>query len=511
MSNQKITPRKQNYAQWYQDVIQSAGLAEHSPVRGCMVIRPEGYAIWEAIQRDLDLRIKRSGHMNAYFPMLIPQSFLAKEAQHVEGFAMECAVVTHSKLENGHDNQLEPGGPLEEPMVIRPTSETIVNHMFSQWVQSYRDLPILMNQWCNVMRWEMRTRLFLRTAEFLWQEGHTVHETRKEAESETLRMLDTYADFCEQMLAIPVIKGRKTNKEKFAGAVHTYSIEALLQDGKALQAGTSHFLGQNFSKGFDIQYLGRDQKLEYAWTTSWGVSTRLIGALIMMHSDDKGLVLPPAVAPQAIAIVPILNKKQDDTDIRTLIDQLLKRLLPEKAIKIASTDRDSIEKYIINENTNQQIVVDWRKYRPGDKRYHWEKRGVPLRIEIGPREVAARSCMVKRRCDNTQASMQIDDLTPDWLRDQLASIQKTMLDKASQFMQSNIRHANSYDELKHILKEHGGLVRCFFEPNDEIEKKIQEETKAAVRNIPFDQNTSIGRCIYTNMETSTEVLFALAY
>ncbi|QQE11233.1 proline--tRNA ligase [Planctomycetota bacterium] len=511
MSQQTITPRNRNHSQWYHDVIQSAGLADYSPVRGCMVIRPEGYAIWESIQRQLDKRIKRLGHVNAYFPMLIPQSFLTKEAEHVEGFAMECAVVTHSKLEKDSGNQLQPAGPLEEPMVIRPTSETMINHMFSQWVQSYRDLPILMNQWCNVMRWEMRTRLFLRTSEFLWQEGHTVHETEEEAEQETLRMLDTYAEFCEKVLAVPVIKGRKTNKEKFAGAVHTYSIEALLQDGKALQAGTSHFLGQNFSKGFDIQYLSREQKLEHAWTTSWGVSTRLIGALIMTHSDDQGLVLPPAVAPQLIAIVPILNKKQDDTEVRNTINQLLSNLLPKDAIKIESAHNDDIEKYIIDENTNQQIVVDYRKHRPGDKRYYWEKRGIPLRIEIGPREVESRSCMVKRRCDDTRATMQIDDLTPDWLQDQTNTIYNLMFEKAQQFTQQNTRTANSYEQLKQLLEEDAGLVRCYFEPNDEIEKIIQEETKAAVRNIPFDQTDDLGTCIYTGNPTTTQVYFALAY
>src|SRR5512140_3274860 len=318
-----IKARSADYAQWYLDVIKAAQLADYSPVKGCMVIRPEGYAIWEAIQRDLDRRFKETGHVNAYFPLLIPQSFLTREAEHVEGFAMECAIVTHSKLQKGADGKLVPAGELEEPLIIRPTSETIIGHMYHEWLQSYRDLPILINQWCNVMRWEMRTRLFLRTAEFLWQEGHTAHETAEEAQRETLRMLDVYAAFAEEFLAIPVIKGAKTDAEKFPGAVTTYCIEALMQDGKALQAGTSHNLGQNFAKAFDIKFLGRDQKQQHVWTTSWGVSTRLIGALIMQHSDDEGLVLPPKVAPQVVAIVPIFRGDEERQTIKAFTDKLV--------------------------------------------------------------------------------------------------------------------------------------------------------------------------------------------
>src|SRR4051812_20683601 len=319
-----IKPRAQDYNQWYLDVIKAAQLADNSPVRGCMVIRPEGFAIWEAIQRDLDRRFKETGHVNAYSPLLIPQSFLTKEAEHVEGFAMECAIVTHSKLERNPDGTgLRPASPLEEPLIIRPTSETVIGHMYAQWVQSYRDLPLLINQWCNVMRWELRTRLFLRTSEFLWQEGHTAHEAEAEAMTETLRMLDVYAAFAEEFLAIPVIKGAKTDAEKFPGAVTTYCIEALMQDGKALQAGTSHNLGQNFSKAFEIKFLGRDQKLAHCWTTSWGVSTRMIGATIMAHSDDEGLVLPPKVAPFVVAIVPIFKSPEEQAKVAAFIENML--------------------------------------------------------------------------------------------------------------------------------------------------------------------------------------------
>src|SRR6478672_4207872 len=342
-----IKPRATDYNQWYIDVIKAAQLADYSPVKGCMVIRPEGFAIWEAIQRDLDRRFKETGHVNAYFPLLIPQSFLAKEAEHVEGFAMECAIVTHTKLEKG-PNGLRPGGePLEEPLIIRPTSETMFGHMYAQWIQSYRDLPLLINQWCNVMRWEMRTRLFLRTAEFLWQEGHTAHETPEEAQEETLRMLDVYAAFAEEVLAIPVVKGAKTDSEKFPGADTTYCIEALMQDGKALQAGTSHNLGQNFAKAFDIKFAGRDQKQQHVWTTSWGVSTRLIGAMIMAHSDDEGLILPPKVAPTVTAIVPIFKSPEEQAKVRSCIRTLLVQLVGEDEITAAGTRArgDEIESY----------------------------------------------------------------------------------------------------------------------------------------------------------------------
>ncbi|HEX8914133.1 MAG TPA: proline--tRNA ligase, partial [Humisphaera sp.] len=394
-----IKKRADDYAQWYLDVIKAAKLADHAPVRGCMVIRPEGYAIWEAVQRGLDRRFKATGHVNAYFPLLIPQSFLTKEAQHVEGFALECAVVTHSKLEKDSEGKLKPASPLEEPLVIRPTSETIIGHMYSEWVQSYRDLPLLVNQWCNVMRWEMRTRLFLRTSEFLWQEGHTAHETEAEAQDETLKMLDVYADFAENVLAVPVVKGAKTDSEKFPGAVTTYCIEGLMQDGKALQMGTSHNLGQNFSKAFDIKFLGRDQKQQLAHTTSWGVSTRLIGAVIMAHSDDEGLVLPPRVAPDVVAVVPIFKTPEDEAKVRGFIDKLVAALAGTPDTQKFA--HHGLERHLFDAATEQRIVVDFRDARPGDKQYHWEQRGVPFRIEVGPRDVDQNAMVLKKRLDRS--------------------------------------------------------------------------------------------------------------
>jgi prolyl-tRNA synthetase len=508
-----IKPRAQDYAQWYLDVIKASQLADYSPVKGCMVIRPEGYAIWEAIQRDLDGRFKDTGHTNAYFPLLIPQSFLTREAEHVEGFAMECAIVTHSRLAKGGDGKLQPASPLDEPLVIRPTSETIIGHMYHEWLQSYRDLPILINQWCNVMRWEMRTRLFLRTAEFLWQEGHTAHETAEEAQAETLKMLDVYAAFAEESLAIPVIKGQKTDAEKFPGAVTTYCIEALMQDGKALQAGTSHNLGQNFSQAFDIKFLGRDNKLQHAWTTSWGVSTRLIGAMIMAHSDDEGLVLPPKVAPVVVAIVPIFRSPEEEAKVRGFIEKLLGQLCG--AAELEAFKRRSfangMPRYFFDKINNQQIIVDWRDARPGDKQYHWEQRGVPFRVEVGPRDVDGNVFVLKKRLDRSKENVELGAATPEWLRAKLDEVQNAMREKARTFRDASIRSAASYDELKKVLAEHGGFVRCFFAPDRDIEAKIKDETKATVRCIPFDARGQTGKCIYTGKETSTQVLFAVAY
>ncbi len=508
-----IKPRKDDYSQWYLDVIKAAQLADYSPVRGCMVIRPEGYSIWEAIQRDLDRRFKDTGHINAYFPLLIPQSFLTKEAEHVEGFAMECAIVTHSKLEKGADGKLRPAGEIEEPLIVRPTSETIIGHMYAQWIQSYRDLPVLINQWCNVMRWELRTRLFLRTAEFLWQEGHTAHETADKAQKETLRMLDVYAAFAEEFLAVPVIKGAKTESEKFPGAVTTYCIEALMQDGKALQAGTSHNLGQNFAKAFDIKFLGRDQKLQHAWTTSWGVSTRLIGAMIMAHSDDEGLVIPPKVAPTVVAIVPIFRSDEEKAKVAAFIDQMLTSLVGESEIAAAKNrmNDSGIHRYFFDKVTNQQIIVDWRDARPGDKQYHWEQRGVPFRFEVGPRDVDAGAFVAKKRLDRSKETVQLGSVSAQWLKDQLETVQAAMFAKAKAFRDENTRSAGSYDELKKVLSEHGGFVRCFFEPNPENEAKIKEETKATVRCIPFEGQGAEGTCIYTGKPTKTQVLFAQSY
>ena len=506
-----IKARAEDYSQWYLDVIKAAQLADYSPVKGSMVIRPEGYALWEGIQRDLDRRIKDTGHVNAYFPLLIPTSFLAKEAAHVEGFAMECALVTHSRLQKKADGSgLEPASPLEEPLVIRPTSETIIGHMYAQWIQSYRDLPVLINQWCNIVRWEMRTRLFLRTAEFLWQEGHTAHETAAEAQEETLRMLGVYASFVEEFLAVPVIKGRKTDAEKFPGADTTYCIEALMQDGKALQAGTSHNLGQNFARAFDIKVLGRDQKQELAWTTSWGMTTRLIGALVMVHSDDEGLVLPPKVAPTVVAIVPIFRGDEEKKTIKAFTDKLVAELSGGQA-RASRVSGDGIESFTWDPLTHQQIVVDWRDNRPGDKQYHWEQRGVPFRIEVGPRDVAGGAFVLKKRFDRSKETVQLADASRTWLVDRLDQVQRDMLGRARAFRDANTRRAESYDELKRIVTHEGGFVRCFFKPDRANEAKIKDETKATVRCIPLEQSGLSGRCIYTGEPTDTEVLFAVAY
>jgi prolyl-tRNA synthetase len=508
-----IKPRKDDYSQWYLDVIKAAQLADYSPVKGCMVIRPEGYAIWEAIQRDMDRRFKETGHINAYFPLLIPQSFLAKEAQHVEGFAMECAIVTHSRLEKQPDGKLKPAAELEEPLIIRPTSETIIGHMYAQWIQSYRDLPVLINQWCNVMRWEMRTRLFLRTTEFLWQEGHTAHETAEEAQQETMKMLDVYADFAKDVLALPVVKGAKTDAEKFPGAVTTYAIEGLMQDGKALQCGTSHFLGQNFAKAFDIKFLGRDQKQEYAWTTSWGASTRLIGGTIMAHSDDEGLVLPPHVAPNVVAIVPIFKSPEEEKAVREFIGKMLTALVGAEEVEAASKRlaRDGIESYFFDKIAHQRIVVDWRDSRPGDKQYHWEQRGVPFRFEVGPRDVQASAFVAKRRLDRSKETVNLGQISQQWLRGKLDEVHQAMYDKALKFREDNTHSASTYDELKKIIGGEGGFVRAFFKPDKAVEAKIKEETKATVRCIPFDQSGKSGKCIYTGEETNVEVIFAQAY
>ena len=508
-----IKTRAEDHAQWYLDVIKAAELADYSPVRGCMVIRPEGFAVWEAIQADLDRRFKETGHVNAYFPLLIPQSFLTKEAQHVEGFAMECAIVTHSKLEKGADGDLHPAGKLEEPLIVRPTSETVIGHMYSQWIQSYRDLPVLINQWANVMRWEMRTRMFLRTTEFLWQEGHTAHATREEAEAETRRMLDVYADFVEEMLALPVIKGAKTEAERFPGALDTLAIEALMQDGKALQCGTSHFLGQNFAKAFDIDYLGQDQKQHLVWTTSWGVSTRLIGALIMAHSDDHGLVLPPRVAPTVAAIIPIWKKEDEKEAVAAYIDTLLEKLVGAEEVA-ASKKRlaaGGLHQVFFNKHTHQRIVVDWRAVRPGDKQFHWEQRGVPFRIEVGPRDVAKSAFVIKDRLDREKEFCNLDDASGPWLSEKLEALQKRLYDRALAFRDENTRTATSYDELKSILKEHSGFVRCFFKEDPAREAKIQDETKATVRCVLEDSAGATGTCIVTGEETSVEVLFAQSY
>jgi len=508
-----IKTRADDYAQWYLDVVKAAELADYSPVRGCMVIRPDGFAVWEAIQRDLDRRFKETGHVNAYFPLLIPQSFLAKEAEHVEGFAMECAVVTHSRLQQGDNGSLVPGGELEEPLVVRPTSETVIGHMYSQWIQSWRDLPVLINQWANVMRWEMRTRLFLRTAEFLWQEGHTAHETAEEAREETLRMLDVYRAFAEEFLALPVYTGRKTDREKFPGADVTYTIEGLMQDGKALQCGTSHDLGQNFAKAFDIRFLGRDQQQHFVWTTSWGASTRLIGALVMAHSDDDGLVLPPRAAPTVAVVVPIFKSDEERAKVAGFVDRWLAATVGADEVAAAARrlGASGVASFFFDKATGQKIAVDWRDLRPGEKHFHWEQRGVPFRIEVGPRDVDAGAFVLKHRIARSKETVALGEASREWLVRALEDAQAALLAKAKDFRDRNTRRAASYDELKRLLEDDGGFVRARFEPGDAAEQRIQDETKATVRCIPFDQPSEPGPCILSGKPTTTEVLFAQAY
>ncbi|MBT9584894.1 proline--tRNA ligase [bacterium] len=508
-----IVTRSSNYNEWYLDVIKAAQMADYSPVKGCMVIRPTGYAVWEAMQRDLDRRFKETGHVNAYFPLLIPMSFLQKEADHVEGFAMEVAVVTHSGLEKTADGGLRPKGELAEPLLIRPTSETLFGAMYSQWVQSYRDLPLLINQWANVMRWEMRTRLFLRTAEFLWQEGHTAHETYQEAQDETLRMLDVYAEFAEEFLAVPVVKGRKTASEKFPGADTTYCIEALMQDGKALQAGTSHNLGTNFSKAFDIKFLGRDNQQHLAVTTSWGVSTRLIGALIMTHSDDEGLVLPPRLAPTLGAVVPIYRKEEEKAGVVDFCRKLMAQLCG--AERLASADARQAGRELLSvfsdASSNQAVVLDLRDDRPVEKHFYWEQRGVPFRFEIGPRDVEKGSFVLKIRYSGEKRFVNLSEATPEWLAGLVVEVQKAMLARATDFRDSHTVEVSSYDELRQALQERRGFVRCWFKESAEAEAKIKEETKGTVRCVPFAQAGGSGKCVFSGEETSEQVLFSVAY
>jgi len=508
-----ITTRSSNYPEWYLDVIKAAQLADYSPVKGCMVIRPNGYALWEGIQRDLDRRFKETGHVNAYFPLLIPMSFLQKEADHVEGFAMECAVVTHSGLEKAEGGGLKPKGELPEPLVIRPTSETVIGSMYSQWIQSYRDLPVLINQWANVMRWEMRTRLFLRTAEFLWQEGHTAHETYDEAEEETLRMLDVYADFAQQYLAIPVVKGRKTASEKFPGADTTYCIEALMQDGKALQAGTSHNLGTNFAKAFDIKFLGRDNQQHLASTTSWGVSTRLIGALIMTHSDDEGLVLPPRIAPNVGAIVPIYRKEEEKQPVLDFCRRLLAQLCGEERLKAAEGRQQARDQMAVftDQTATQSVVLDMRDERPVEKHFYWEQRGVPFRFEIGPRDVEKGSFVLKLRHSGEKRFVDLAEATPQWFCKLMGEAQQALLDRATAFRDEHTVEVQTYDELRQALLDRKGFVRCWFLEDAEAEAKIKEETKGTVRCIPFEQSGATGKCVYSGKDTKEQVLFSVAY
>ena len=475
-----ITPRKENYSQWYLDVISAGKLADYAPVKGCMVIRPSGFAIWEAMQARLDRMFKETGHVNAYFPLLIPKHFMEKEAEHVEGFSPECAVVTHGG-----------GKELEEPLMIRPTSETVIGHMYSQWIQSYRDLPVLINQWCNVLRWEMRTRLFLRTSEFLWQEGHTAHETEEEAQEETMRMLEIYRRFQEEDLAIPVIPGLKTESEKFPGAIATYCIEAMMQDGKALQAGTSHNLGQNFAKAFDITFLDRKNEQSHAWTTSWGVSTRMIGGLIMTHSDDDGLIIPPRIAPVQVVIIPIFTNDSERAETKAFAESIAERLH-------SRLDR-------------LKVVIDHRDdLRPAEKFFHWLQQGIPVRIEVGPRDVAKQCGMVARRDVREKESIELESITAH-VCDLLEKIQENLFQRALEFREQNTRRAKNYEKFCEIMKKEGGFVMAHWNGSPEVEAKIKGDTKATIRCIPLDPDPVPGKCMVTGEPSEREVVFAVAY
>ena len=486
-----LTSRADDYSQWYNELVAKADMAEHSAVRGCMVIKPYGYAIWENMQAALDKMFKDTGHSNAYFPLFIPKSFFSKEASHVEGFATECAVVTHYRLKNdGNGNIIvDEDAKLEEELIVRPTSETIIWNTYKGWIQSYRDLPILVNQWANVVRWEMRTRLFLRTAEFLWQEGHTAHATSQEAIEETERMLDVYADFAENWMAVPVIRGKKTANERFAGALDTYCIEALMQDGKALQAGTSHFLGQNFAKAFDVKFTSKEGKLDYVWATSWGVSTRLIGALIMAHSDDSGLVLPPKLAPIQVVIVPIYRTDEELEQISALAKELSKDL-KNKNISVKYDDRDTL--------------------RPGFKFAEYEMKGVPVRLAIGGRDLENGTIEIARRDTKEKQTISRDGLVQH-IEDLLVDIQSNIYQKALKFREENTREANSYEEFKELLETKAGFISAHWDGTPETEKRIKDETKATIRCIPLNNKLENGVCMLTGTPSTQRVLFARAY
>ena len=487
----QLTKRSENYSQWYNDLVVKADLAEQSAVRGCMVIKPYGYAIWEKMQRTLDDMFKETGHVNAYFPLLIPKSFLSREAEHVEGFAKECAVVTHYRLKNAEDGSgvvVAPAAKLEEELIIRPTSETIIWNTYKNWIHSYRDLPILCNQWANVFRWEMRTRMFLRTAEFLWQGGHTAHATKEEALVEAKKMLGVYADFAEKYMAVPVIKGVKTAHERFAGALETFTIEAMMQDGKALQSGTSHFLGQNFAKAFDVKFINKENKLDYVWATSWGVSTRLMGALIMTHSDDNGLVLPPHLAPIQVVIVPIYRKQEQLAMVSEKVAGIVEGLKT-KGISVKYDDADN--------------------KRPGFKFADYELKGVPVRLVIGPKDLEENTAEVMRRDTLGKETVSLDGIV-DYVANLLEDIQNNIYTKARNFRDSHIFEANSYDEFKELI-EKGGFVLAHWDGTTETEERVKEETKATIRCIPLDGDTTPGTCIFTGKPSERRVIFARNY
>ncbi|MFN8406725.1 MAG: proline--tRNA ligase [Sphingobacteriaceae bacterium] len=486
-----LISREDDYSQWYNELVAKADLAEHSAVRGCMVIKPYGFAIWEKMQAVLDQMFKDTGHSNAYFPLFIPKSFFSKEASHVEGFATECAVVTHYRLKNDGKGNIvvDQDAKLEEELIVRPTSETIIWNTYKGWIQSYRDLPILVNQWANVVRWEMRTRLFLRTAEFLWQEGHTAHATAQEAIEETERMLEVYAQFAENWMAMPVVRGRKTASERFAGAVDTYCIEALMQDGKALQAGTSHFLGQNFAKAFDVKFAGKDGKLDHVWATSWGVSTRLIGGMIMAHSDDSGLVLPPKLAPIQVVIIPIYKTEMEFDQISSIAKDLVGQL-KKKNIAVKYDDRDS--------------------QRPGYKFAEYEMKGVPVRLTIGGRDLENGTVEIARR-DTKEKQTISREHVDQFIVELLDDIQVTIYNKALKFREQNTRKVDSYAEFKRVLDEHPGFILAHWDGTPETEKQIKDETKATIRCIPLNSEQEVGQCMVTGKPSSQRVLFARAY
>ena len=487
----ELTKRSENYSQWYNDLVVKADLAEQSPVRGCMVIKPYGYAIWEKMQHILDSKFKETGHVNAYFPLLIPKSYLSREAEHVEGFAKECAIVTHYRLKNAPDGSgvvVDPEAKLEEELIIRPTSETIIWSTYKNWIQSYRDLPILCNQWANVMRWEMRTRLFLRTAEFLWQEGHTAHATMEEAQAEAKRMLEVYADFAENYMAMPVVKGVKSANERFAGALDTYTIEAMMQDGKALQSGTSHFLGQNFAKAFNVQFVDKNNKLDYVWATSWGVSTRLMGALIMSHSDDNGLVLPPHLAPIQVVIIPIYKNDEQLAKISERANAIAAGLRA-KGISVKYDDADN--------------------RRPGFKFADYELKGVPVRLVIGARDLENNEIEVMRRDTLEKGNRPMDGIE-DYVGNLLEDIQRNIYAKAKKYRDEHTITVDSYDEFKEKIEE-GGFILAHWDGTTETELRIKEETKATIRCIPFDGDPTPGKCMVTGKPSARRVLFARAY
>ena len=492
-----ISPtRSEDYPQWYQQVIKAADLAEVSPVRGCMVIKPWGWAIWENMQQVLDGMFKETGHVNAYFPLFIPMSFLEKEAEHVDGFAKECAVVTHHRLEPGPDGGLIPAGPLEEPLIVRPTSETIIGSMYAKWVQSYRDLPIKINQWANVVRWEMRTRMFLRTAEFLWQEGHTCHATEDEALEETRLMLDVYADFAENVMAMPVIKGEKTVDERFPGAVSTLTIEAMMQDHKALQAGTSHFLGQNFSRAQEIVYQDQQGEQQYAWTTSWGVSTRLVGALIMTHSDDDGLVLPPKLAPKQIVILPII--KGDDTR-QAVLDYC------------QSLKQDLESQYYADGKI--RVVIDDRDMRGGEKKWYHVKRGVPIRVEVGPRDIENNQVFVGRRDTGESQSVGRDEFL-EGIVGILEQFQQGLFDRALKLREDNSKEINSLEEFEEYFSNEegqGGFASCYFVEGDQKVLDVIAKYKVTIRCMPLGGNDEPGTCIFTGQPSTRRAIFGRSY